>query len=121
MFTPDRPNKFFVTKMSQINRDLNQKEGVNLPNPYFKALPEVNELINGNRRISLSNGNLSFYRERDNQQQSLTPIEPLKLPPSNASAAGKTPVLNPVNINNQATTAIRGQRLFNDRDEITFS
>jgi len=121
VFTPDRPNKFFVTKMSQINRDLNQKEGVNLPNPYFKALPEVNELINGNRRISLSNGNLSFYRERDNQQQSLTPIEPLKLPPSNASAAGKTPVLNPVNINNQATTAIRGQQLFNDRDEITFS
>ena len=121
VFTPDRPNKFFVTKMSQINRDLNQKEGVNLPNPYFKALPEVNELINGNRRISLNNGNLSFYRERDNQQQSLTPIEPLKLPPSNASAAGKTPVLNPVNINNQATTAIRGQRLFNDRDEITFS
>jgi len=121
VFTPDRPNEFFVTKMSQINRDLNQKEGVNLPNPYFKALPEVNELINGNRRISLNNGNLSFYRERDNQQQSLTPIEPLKLPPSNASAAGKTPVLNPVNINNQATTAIRGQRLFNDRDEITFS
>ena len=121
VFTPDRPNKFFVTKMSQINRDLNQKEGVNLPNPYFKALPEVNELINGNRRISLNNGNLSFYRERDNQQQSLTPIEPLKLPPSNASAAGKTPVLNPANINNQATTAIRGQRLFNDRDEITFS
>ena len=121
VFTPDRPNKFFVTKMSQINRDLNQKEGVNLPNPYFKALPEVNELINGNRRISLNNGNLSFYRERDNQQQSLTPIEPLKLPPSNASAAGKTPVLNPVNINNQATTEIRGQRLFNDRDEITFS
>ena len=121
VFTPDRPNKFFVTKMSQINRDLNQKEGVNLPNPYFKALPEVNELINGNRRISLNNGNLSFYRERDNQQQSLTPIEPLKLPPSNASAAGKTPVLNPANINNQATTEIRGQRLFNDRDEITFS
>jgi len=122
VFTPDRPNKFFVTKMSQINRDLNQKEGVNLPNPYFKALPEVNELINGNRRISLNNGNLSFYRERDNQQQSLTPIEPLKLPPSNASAAGKTiDKLNPVNINNQATTAIRGQRLFNDRDEITFS
>ena len=121
VFTPARPNDFFVTKMSQINRDLNQKEGVNLPNPYFKALPEVNELINGNRRISLNNGNLSFYRERDNQQQSLTPIEPLKLPPSNASAAGKTPVLNPVNINNQATTEIRGQRLFNDRDEITFS
>ena len=122
VFTPARPNDFFVTKMSQINRDLNQKEGVNLPNPYFKALPEVNELINGNRRISLSNGNLSFYRERDNQQQSLTPIEPLKLPPSNASAAGKTiDKLNPVNINNQATTAIRGQRLFNDRDEITFS
>ena len=121
VFTPDRPNKFFVTKMSQINRDLNQKEGVNLPNPYFKALPEVNELINGNRRISLSNGNLSFYRERDNQQQSLTPIEPLKLPPSNASAAKMTPKLSPVNINNQATTAIRGQQLFNDRDEITFS
>jgi len=121
VFTPDRPNKFFVTKMSQINRDLNQKEGVNLPNPYFKALPEVNELINENRRISLNNGNLSFYRERDNQQQSLTPIEPLKLPPSNASAAGKTPILNPVNINNQATTAIRGKQLFNDRDEITFS
>jgi len=121
VFTPDRPNDFFVTKMSQINRDLNQKEGVNLPNPYFKALPEVNELINGNRRISLNNGNLSFYRERDIEQPTTTSIQPLQLPPSNASAAKMTPKLSPVNINNQATTAIRGKQLFNDRDEITFS
>ena len=121
VFTPSRPNNFFVNKVSEINRDLNKKEGVDLPNPYFKALPEVNDLINSNRRISLEDGNVSFYRQIESEPQNLTPIQPLKLPPSNASAAGKTPILNPVNINNQATTAVRGQQLFNDRDEITFS
>ena len=121
VFTPDRPNKFFISKISQITRDLNEKEKVNISNPYFEALPNVNNLINKNRRISLEDGNLSFYRERDIEQPTTTSIQPLQLPPSNASAAKMTPKLSPVNINNQATTAIRGQQLFNDRDEITFS
>jgi len=123
VYTPSRPGDFFVDKIGEINRDLNEKEGVDLPNPYFKALPIINELVNENRSVSLEDGNFTFYRGRESEQevQDTSSIQPLKLPPSNASAAGKTPVLNPVNINNQATTAIRGKQLFNDRDEITFS
>ena len=33
VFTPDRPNKFFVTKMSQINRDLNKLEWYCISDP----------------------------------------------------------------------------------------
>ena len=38
-YTPKRPSSFFVTRINEINRDLNQKENVNIPNPYLVALP----------------------------------------------------------------------------------
>ena len=37
-FTPSRPNTFFINRISEINRDLNSKEGVDLPNPYFPSI-----------------------------------------------------------------------------------
>ena len=45
-YTPKRPSDFFVRRMAEINRDLNQKEGENIPNPYRIALPSINRIIN---------------------------------------------------------------------------
>ena len=55
-YTPKRPSNFFVTRMSEINNDLNRKEGLNLPNHYFEAQPFINEIINKNNRINLLEG-----------------------------------------------------------------
>jgi len=59
-YTPKRPGDFFVTRMGEINRDLNKKEGNRVPNPYFQALPSINQIINKNRRINLLEGDISF-------------------------------------------------------------
>ena len=123
VYTPQLPNDFFIQKMRQINNDLNQKEGIDIDNPYYEALPEIREIINQNRRINLKDDNHSFYKyleEFDQPTKETTPIQPLKLPPSNASAKGQIPVVSPVNTNlNQATTQIRGKELF--QNDITFS
>ena len=59
-YTPKKPSDFFVNRMSEINNDLNRKEGLNLPNPYFEAQPFINEIINKNNRINLLEGDISF-------------------------------------------------------------
>jgi len=59
-YTPKRPSDFFVRRMAEINRDLNQKEGENIPNPYRVALPSINRIIRKNRRIDLLNDNVNF-------------------------------------------------------------
>ena len=59
-YTPKRPSDFFVRRMAEINRDLNQKEGENIPNPYRIALPSINRIINKNRRVDLLNDNVNF-------------------------------------------------------------
>jgi len=60
VYTPKKPGDFFTTRMGEINRDLNRKEGVSVPNPYFQALPSINQIINKNRRINLLDGDISF-------------------------------------------------------------
>ena len=82
-YTPKRPGDFFVTRMSEINNDLNNKEGTNTPNPYFEALPSINEIINKNRRINLLEGDISF------SQLSIQPSRPKPRPVSNSN-----PVIN---------------------------
>ena len=89
-----------------------------MPNPYFKALPELNQLINGNRRISLDDGNVSFYRQINEEPQALTPIRPVELPPANAFAAGKTVDLQPPLTDQRAAVQNRGSEIFNN--SITF-
>jgi hypothetical protein len=59
-YTPKRPSSFFITRINEINRDLNQKENVNIPNPYLIALPTLNEVINRNRRVNLLEENLKL-------------------------------------------------------------
>jgi ferritin-like metal-binding protein YciE len=52
-YTPEYPSKFFIERIGEINRDLNRREGVTLPNPYFKALPYLTKIIRDNRRLDL--------------------------------------------------------------------
>ena len=49
IFSPTRPSEFFITRTSEINRDLNKKEGVSIDNPYFLARPTIRNIINKNR------------------------------------------------------------------------
>ena len=60
VYTPKKPSEFFVTRMGEINRDLNQKEGRSVPNPFYLALSSLNNIINKNRRIDLIDGSLSM-------------------------------------------------------------
>ena len=60
VFTPKRPNQFFVNRMNEITRNLNAKEAIDKPNPYFEALPTINEFINQNRNINVLTDNLNF-------------------------------------------------------------
>ena len=53
VYNPQYPSGFFIDKMGEINRELNRTEGVSLPNPYFKALPFISQVIRKNRRLSL--------------------------------------------------------------------
>ena len=119
VFTPDRPGNFFIRRINEINNDLNEKEGVDLPNPYYESLPEINDLINNNRRINLDGDNLSFYQDMV-EPEPINPIQPLKLPPDNVKVSGVTPQLS--NIPQQKTnTAQKGRQIFNNPGEITFS
>ncbi len=60
VFTPKRPNKFNINRLSEINRDLNEKEGNSISNPFYEAIPEITNFINSNRRISLEGDNLNL-------------------------------------------------------------
>jgi hypothetical protein len=59
-YTPKTPSDFFINRMGEINRDLNEKERTNIPNPYYLALPSILQIINKNRGINLLNENVSF-------------------------------------------------------------
>jgi len=60
VYTPKRPSDFFIQRTGEINRDLNRKEGAAVPNPYIKALPALNRIINRNRRKDLLGENLNM-------------------------------------------------------------
>ena len=60
VYTPKRPSDFFIERIGEINRDLNKKEGANISNPYIKALPSLNRIINRNRRKDLLSENLNM-------------------------------------------------------------
>ena len=62
-FTPTRPSDFFVTRMAEINRELNKLEGTRLRSPYLEAIQDINKLIRENRNVSLSDGQVSFYED----------------------------------------------------------
>ena len=63
VYTPKRPGNFFITRLNEINRDLNEKEGVDIPNPYFEALPTLNDIINKNRNLNLLTDELKIFEQ----------------------------------------------------------
>ena len=63
VYTPKRPSDFFVTRLNEITRDLNEKEGVDIPNPYFEALSTLNDIINKNRNLNLLTDELKIFEQ----------------------------------------------------------
>ena len=60
IYKPKRPSEFFETRMRQINNDLNEKEGVDIENPYSIAREFVGEIITDNSGIDLLSDELVF-------------------------------------------------------------
>ncbi len=68
--------------MAEITRDLNQKEGINLPNPYLITLPTITKIINENRNLDLLQDQLDFSNIKTAQQEEATQLEPqVQAPP----------------------------------------
>ena len=63
-YLPDRPSSFFIKRMREINNKLNDQEGVDIPNPYFEALPKLNEIINKNRGLNLLTDEIKIPEDR---------------------------------------------------------
>ena len=52
-YMPYRPSEFFINRMAEINRELNEKEGVDISNPYYDALPFIADIEAQNRGLNL--------------------------------------------------------------------
>jgi hypothetical protein len=121
VYTPKRPSDFFTTRMGEINRDLNKKEGTSIPNPYIQALPTLNGIINKNRRIDLIDGDLSMS---DLMFESSTPqtLSPMSNTNSviNSQITGATPVLA-ASGKNQALTKPFSQLSSIEKEQLLFN
>jgi hypothetical protein len=53
VYEPKQPSTFFIKRMREITKDLNEKEGVDIENPYNLIRPFIREIISTNRNISL--------------------------------------------------------------------
>jgi len=94
VFTPKKPNDFNIKRLSEINRELNEKEGVDIPNPFYEVIPEITSFINSNRRISLEGDNLNlmnFKEETIQPQEPQVQVAPLQTPPVNAQLVASAP------------------------------
>jgi len=94
VFTPKRPNDFNIKRISEINRDLNEKEGVDIPNPFYETIPDITSFINSNRRISLEGDNLNlmdFKEEAIESQEPQVQVAPLQTPSVNAQLVASAP------------------------------
>ena len=81
-YTPKRPSEFFIKRIAEINRDLNEKEGINLPNPYTESIPTLNQIINKNRKLNL----LTDYLDLPEPEVPVEPTQPvgqIQTPPIN--------------------------------------
>ena len=113
VYTPKRPSDFFITRMGEINRDLNRKEGTSIPNPYIKALPILNGIINKNRRIDLIDGdlsmsNLNFERSIPQSTSQMSNTNTIV----NSQITGTTPVLAAAGTNTNLTQPLKIDDVF---------
>ena len=109
-FTPTRPSDFFIRRLSEINRDLNQKEGVQVPNPYLEALPELNKILLDNRNTNLLDDEIKFYEDPEppviQQEPRITapPLNTVNISPNVVGAQGQNVGLSlPPNFANLST------------------
>ena len=91
VFTPERPGDFTIRTIGKNNRELNEKEGTDIPNPFYEAIPSITSFINSNRRISLEENSLNLM---DFEQPTLQQEPRITTPP-----------LNTVNINPDVISA----------------
>ena len=121
VYTPKEPSNFFVTRIGEINRDLNEKEGVDLPNPYFEAIGDISKIINNNRRLDLLTDQLDIVDKTETQ----TPILPQTTtqqsntnPIVNSQITGTTPVLAASGQNQNLTRPVQLRDVFDDTTSI---
>ena len=80
-YTPKEPSKFFEERITEIHNDLNNKQEISLPNPFYEALPSITEIINKNRGVDLLNEEITLANlgtqapESTVPQQLITPIK----------------------------------------------
>jgi hypothetical protein len=96
VYTPSAPSEFFQTRMREINRDLNNKEGVEIQNPYIIASPFIRKIISENRSINLLEDNPVFPnfeipQQETMQQSQITtpPLEQSSVSPNIVNASGQ--------------------------------
>ena len=86
MFTHQKsPSDFFQKRIREINRDLNEKEGVDTPNPYTIAGPFIRKIINENRNTNLLEDNPVFPNFEIPQPQTTQQESRITTPPLNAN------------------------------------
>jgi len=86
-YTPKKPSDFFKKRIGEINRDLNQKEGQSITNPYLEALPDIMDITNRNRRLSLLSDEIDMFSAEDLQPDVL-------LNNQTSSISNSNPVIN---------------------------
>ena len=97
-YTPKKPNDFFKKRIGEITRDLNQKEGRDIPNPYLEALPDIIDITNRNRRLNLLTDEIDMFSAEE-----LQPEIPLNTQLPTTQQSGITPAsINP-NLFNRPT------------------
>ena len=104
-YLPDEPNKFFIDKMQEITNELNKKENIVLPNPYFQALPGINTIKNKNKRLNL----LTDIIEIPTPSFSSGTLEPQSILPAGVNTT-PAPIINNQlsSLSNQQTNPITG-------------
>ena len=85
VYTPKEPSDFFVDRIRKINRDLNEKEGVDTPNPFTIARPFLRKIIVENRRINLLEDNPVFPNFEIPQPQATQQESRITTPPLNTA------------------------------------
>ena len=123
VFTPERPGDFTIKQIGKNNRDLNEKEGVDIPNPFYEVIPSITDFINSNRRISLEGDNLNLMDFEQESEIGITPISALQSntnPLVNSQITGTTPVLA-ASGQNQALTKPFSQLSSIEKEQILFN
>ena len=123
VFTPERPGDFTIKQIGKNNRDLNEKEGVDIPNPFYEVIPSITDFINSNRRISLEGDNLNLMDFEQESEIGITPISALQ---SNTNPVVRSNI-EPSNVQlaasgmNQALTKPFSQLSSIEKEQILFN